>query len=334
MEASSSTNSNHREWFCHICQTDIEPLLTPDPICPNCHESFIEQTESSQDDPHDFALPDEPFINNNNGNANVRSFQSLFQAFLGFTGNSPQPPFHQEPQPDDDGGGLFAQAEHGQPYGLPTPAQAAHQAAERRLNSNPSSPSSPSSVASPQPVRNLAEFLNGAFAVPSEGHTNANDRPPRTNPSTTTNANDSDNENRALPNNLAQMLMSIMGAVGGNAPEQGRGGVQFSFSTGPGGMGMQFVRGGNATGGFNLGDYAFNQESLDNIITQLMEQVRFFTHFFVVYKALTIWAGSWALRAKTGNGRGHGGNSKVYHVGGFTVYVPFAQRGCQIDHIL
>ncbi|KAL8290223.1 hypothetical protein RQP46_003162 [Phenoliferia psychrophenolica] len=42
-------------YWCHDCRREIEALLVPDPICPECHGSFVEEiTPDAVDDPREF----------------------------------------------------------------------------------------------------------------------------------------------------------------------------------------------------------------------------------------------------------------------------------------
>ncbi|PAV22068.1 zinc finger 364 [Pyrrhoderma noxium] len=41
-------------WYCHQCNTEMRPLMTPEPQCENCHGTFVEKIEDPEDDPRDF----------------------------------------------------------------------------------------------------------------------------------------------------------------------------------------------------------------------------------------------------------------------------------------
>ncbi|KAG6335467.1 hypothetical protein ID866_3617 [Astraeus odoratus] len=41
-------------WYCHECNAEMRPLMTPDPVCASCHSSFVEMLGNSPDDPRQF----------------------------------------------------------------------------------------------------------------------------------------------------------------------------------------------------------------------------------------------------------------------------------------
>ncbi|KAN0100379.1 hypothetical protein V8E55_000363 [Tylopilus felleus] len=47
-------SSRESLWYCHQCQAEMRPLMTPNPICASCRGSFVEKLENPADDPRDF----------------------------------------------------------------------------------------------------------------------------------------------------------------------------------------------------------------------------------------------------------------------------------------
>ncbi|KAF5385369.1 hypothetical protein D9615_001229 [Tricholomella constricta] len=44
-------------WFCHECHAEMRPIMVPDPVCASCRGSFVEKMEDPADDPREFAHP-------------------------------------------------------------------------------------------------------------------------------------------------------------------------------------------------------------------------------------------------------------------------------------
>ncbi|KAH7930920.1 hypothetical protein BV22DRAFT_1053457 [Leucogyrophana mollusca] len=47
-------SSREPMWYCHQCHAEMRPLMTPDPVCASCHGSFVEKMENPTDDPREF----------------------------------------------------------------------------------------------------------------------------------------------------------------------------------------------------------------------------------------------------------------------------------------
>ncbi|KAK9760724.1 hypothetical protein K7432_014943, partial [Basidiobolus ranarum] len=83
---------NGRSHWCHQCQIEIAPMLTPHPTCPHCLGEFVEELEE-ENDPRDFFAQtetDEEFeFNETDVNMEGRSqevvniVQSMLQHLLG-----------------------------------------------------------------------------------------------------------------------------------------------------------------------------------------------------------------------------------------------------------
>lgn len=113
------------------------------------------------------------------------------------------------------------------------------------------------------PIRSLSDYLSNAFGGPPNQ------------PSTPT----AETTQQNSPSDLGSALFSMLGGMasggrgGQNSPGvagrtmQGPGGVRFFFSAGGG------ENGGNGLGFPGLGDFVFNESTLDNVISMLMAQV-------------------------------------------------------------
>ncbi|KAK9701050.1 hypothetical protein K7432_011923 [Basidiobolus ranarum] len=112
-ERSQNTTRGRTHW-CHQCQTDITPMLTPHPTCPHCLGEFVEEIED-ENDPRDFFAQvetDEEFDFNEGGpNTEGRNqevvniVQSMLQQLLGpnasITVETQGPGFPRGPTPFD-----------------------------------------------------------------------------------------------------------------------------------------------------------------------------------------------------------------------------------------
>jgi len=47
-------SSEETFWFCHECNAEMRPLMMPDPHCASCHGTFVEKLENSDDDPREY----------------------------------------------------------------------------------------------------------------------------------------------------------------------------------------------------------------------------------------------------------------------------------------
>ncbi|KAL1914482.1 uncharacterized protein VTP21DRAFT_8865 [Calcarisporiella thermophila] len=43
------------QYWCHVCHRQIQPLMVPTPTCPRCQTEFVEEIDSANDDPREFA---------------------------------------------------------------------------------------------------------------------------------------------------------------------------------------------------------------------------------------------------------------------------------------
>lgn len=91
----NNPGNNRRQYYCHSCQRNIEPLMAPELTCPHCNEGFVE--EIGENDPRDFAEQgmghetDEEYDDNMtftatgnppNGNEVVQLIQNMLQQLL------------------------------------------------------------------------------------------------------------------------------------------------------------------------------------------------------------------------------------------------------------
>ncbi|KAF8560103.1 hypothetical protein OG21DRAFT_1492507 [Imleria badia] len=213
-------------WYCHECNAEMRPLMTPHPICASCRGDFVEKLEDPADDPRDFQdrAPDVPDIPND--------FPGAFEGFLrsgswgsgdnSATGTSPPRPRSPPTQRARDTSpttGLHFEF-HSGPGGGSTRTYIL--GGSNTLGRSPPQPE--------RPVPSLFEFLR---------------REP-----------DNANNMRAPPDItgplMAQYLLTLFGR------EQDGRADPFSEL-----LGMPPSA--------RLGDYVFNQEALDQIMTQLAE---------------------------------------------------------------
>ncbi|KAG2156569.1 uncharacterized protein EDB93DRAFT_1310544, partial [Suillus bovinus] len=225
-------SSREPMWYCHECHAEMRPLMQPDPICASCQGTFVEKIEDPSDDP--------------------RAYQQ----------HAPRGGFDDE-IPPNLGGFLGAHScVHGK-----TPTAAITGNPRSR---SPTFPRSPEGV--PGGIR--LEFhstgpSHGATRTLFLGGPNTLNRPrspeQQRDGELPTMSEFLRRENQSGPRQpgditgpmMAQYLLALLGQG-----QTGRGLDPFAemFSLGPeGGPGGRW------------GDYVFNQEALDQVITQIME---------------------------------------------------------------
>ncbi|KAH9920226.1 uncharacterized protein BXZ73DRAFT_91960 [Epithele typhae] len=233
-------------WYCHE---------VPDPHCASCNGTFVEKIEDPADDPRQFGLADGGHWGNGPLPGDMDTFLSGLRSILG--GGAPVPPMAPTPPP------------------APVPPY-----------NNNSSNSNDASHTTTTTTRNLGR--NGQFTIRIErsstsggrtrtvvtggpqpgggGNADTAGEVPRLSQFVPRNADGSPQERANITGPLlTQYLLALMGnGLGGN-----RNGDPFAElfggMFGPGGM----PPGGGENG--RWGDYVFNQEALDQIISQIME---------------------------------------------------------------
>ncbi|OSD06197.1 hypothetical protein PYCCODRAFT_1405126 [Trametes coccinea BRFM310] len=238
-------------WYCHECHAEMRPLMVPDPHCASCNGTFVERIENPADDPRVFQLADAGHWDDGPLPAGMEAFFSGLQSIL--RGANPPPP----PAATSSN----------------STARASSPDAQRSSNdgNRPSSSTDQSFTGrngpftirierSNTPSGRMRTFVLGGPPVVPVGAGGSGEVPrlsqfsPR-NPDGT----QQDRPNITGPM-LAQYLLALMGP--------GRSGDPFTDLLG-GMFGPAGMPPGAESG--RWGDYVFNQEALDQIISQIME---------------------------------------------------------------
>ncbi|KAJ1667105.1 hypothetical protein IW140_001641 [Coemansia sp. RSA 1813] len=286
-------------YWCHQCQREISPMMAPNPICPRCHGDFVEEIET-ENDPRDFLAGadtgnehDQDEMENEFGGAGNynQELQTMLQDMLSNMMGRPIPTTadgedqtgqqrQQQPQaspadaadgndngntpgsiPDNSGAGQSGT--FGRSIGTAETAgsQDRRFPGLRTWTSNMGGAQVSFSVGSFSPE----EFASRVSATAAGG---GQRRPGNDNGDVNDQQRESGDDMRRpmfidpeenAPLTLGTLVSSLLGALGGaSRGEDGQG---------PGGMSQLF---GVPIG--NLGDYAWGQNSLDDIITNLMDQ--------------------------------------------------------------
>ncbi|KAJ2509716.1 hypothetical protein H4217_008207 [Coemansia sp. RSA 1939] len=290
-------------YWCHQCQNEISPMMAPNPICPRCHGDFVEEIEA-ENDPRDFLTGgdagngnDEDEMENEFGGAGNynQELQTMIQDMLsnimgrqipttegeqGQTGDQ-----RQQPSSSTDGGAAGNNNNNSSiPGSMPNSSSAGRSGTFGRAT-NASSGTADSGERQFPGMRTWSSNVGGTHVSFSVGGFSpeafANRAPAtasggggtqrRTGNDSGVSADqqrDSGDDGRRpmfidpeenAPLTLGNLVSSLLGALGGaSRGEDGQG---------PGGMSQLF---GVPIG--NLGDYAWGQNSLDDIITNLMDQ--------------------------------------------------------------
>ncbi|KAG0050739.1 hypothetical protein BGZ83_004486 [Gryganskiella cystojenkinii] len=260
----SSGTTQGKQYWCHKCQREITPILTPDPVCPNCYNDFVEEIEATND-PRTFAVqpPDATRGNNNNsqypgtqstGERNVRradepvNLEDLFQLWQAVA--NPQ---------------RAAQQQHSELI-----QQWEQRNQQREQRQQPASPFA-------GPGHTTSSSHSFVFSSGPSGFTRT---------VTTIGPDGRPQTTRTSTGGSAGSNMSGTGSDGDSGEPQwhtapsfingllNRLGIQFSYTTDPRAL-QGFMGGGGGAGLFpmvgNPGDYAWGQGGLDDIISQMME---------------------------------------------------------------
>ncbi|KAG1757234.1 hypothetical protein EDB19DRAFT_1656424 [Suillus lakei] len=232
-------SSREPMWYCHECHVEMRPLMQPDPICASCHGSFVEKIEDPSDDPRAYQQHaprggfDDEMPPNIGGLLGARSFMHAVRPHMEKT---PTAALSGSPRPRSP---TFPRSPEGGTGGI-------------RLEFHSTGPSYGGAP------RTL--FLGGPNTLNRPHSPEQRDR------DVPTMSEFLRRENQSGPRHpgditgpmMAQYLLALLG----HGPT-GRGMDPFAemFSLGPEGGGP----------GGRWGDYVFNQEALDQVITQIME---------------------------------------------------------------
>ncbi|KAI0363637.1 hypothetical protein BV20DRAFT_975484 [Pilatotrama ljubarskyi] len=234
-------------WYCHECHAEMRPLMVPDPHCASCNGTFVERIENPADDPREFQFADGGHLDDGPLPADMDVFLTGLRNIL--RGPNPPPPTStasssstarsmspQARRASGDGSGLA---------GSPDQRTAGRngQFTIRIERSNAPGGRTRTFVLGNPPAAEGDEMPRLSQFAPRNLDGTSQDRPNITGPM------------------LAQYLLALMGP--------GRAGDPFSQLLG-GMFGPAGMPPGGAESG-RWGDYVFNQEALDQIITQIME---------------------------------------------------------------
>ncbi|KAK4702728.1 hypothetical protein P7C70_g3490, partial [Phenoliferia sp. Uapishka_3] len=253
-------------YYCHDCRAEVEAILVPDPLCPRCHGSFVEEItpESDPSDLYEDGGADGIFA----GLAGGREPVLLRFAGPGGSGGVVlQAGGAREGQQREDAGpppvnplsaimqalGLLPPAGRGDAF--------AEGGAARANGGGPAPASGPGAEVrsghrdGQVPIQNLASFLGEAFGPP-----HAADHP-QNNPFAEGGYEEPEpyrepeHGRQGMPGTPMDYLMTLLQSIGG-----GQGQVLFG---GPGG------------GARNLGDFAWGEAGFNQILQDLMDQNSF-----------------------------------------------------------
>ncbi|PIL31475.1 hypothetical protein GSI_06177 [Ganoderma sinense ZZ0214-1] len=241
-------------WYCHECHSEMRPLMVPDPHCASCNGTFVERIENPTDDPRDFQMTDPAHWEDGPIPADMDAFFRLAGLRSILRGpNSPPPTATSSSYPT---------------------ARPTSPGSRRSSGDRPRSPNEPQTFTTGRnndftiriersgPQGSLRTVVLGR--PPNSG--GGTDEVPRLSqfaPPRNADGTQQDRPNITGPM-LAQYLLGFMGPGHGVDPLQ----ELLGGMLGPPGRGVP--RGGGPEDG-RWGDYVFNQQALDQIITQIME---------------------------------------------------------------
>ncbi|KAJ2400663.1 hypothetical protein GGI23_001892 [Coemansia sp. RSA 2559] len=281
-------------YWCHQCQREISPMMAPNPICPRCHGDFVEEIES-ENDPRDFLVGadadnehDQDEMENEFGGAGNynQELQSMLQDMLSNMMGRQMPIVADgEDQAGNHQRTSSTNATDGNdnariPGAMPD-SSSAGQAATLRRSANaadgyesrfPGMHTWTSNMGGTHVTFSMGSFSPGALGSRATATASTASGEHRRDGSNGGDGNRQqqeagDNTRRPMfidpeenaPLTLGTLVSSLLGALGGvSRGEDGQGAS---------GMSQLF---GVPIG--NLGDYAWGQGSLDDIITNLMDQ--------------------------------------------------------------
>ncbi|PCH34197.1 hypothetical protein WOLCODRAFT_22530 [Wolfiporia cocos MD-104 SS10] len=88
-------SSREAAWYCHECHSETHPLMVPDPHCERCHSDFVEMIENAADDPRAPQAPPFGDYGDDTFPPDVDSFFAATRALLGAF--APHPPREADP---------------------------------------------------------------------------------------------------------------------------------------------------------------------------------------------------------------------------------------------
>ncbi|EIW64009.1 uncharacterized protein TRAVEDRAFT_55066 [Trametes versicolor FP-101664 SS1] len=237
-------SSREPMWYCHECHAEMRPLMVPDPHCASCNGTFVEKIENPADDPRGFRVADGGQWDNGALPGDMDAFLTGLRRIL----RPPQPP--------------TASASSNSRSRSPT-ARRSSSDSYRQAGSSDTRTTGRTSPFTLRIERTNAPGGRTRTFVLGGQPTAAGDELPRLSqfaPPRNLDGTAQDRPNITGPM-LAQYLLALMGP--------GRGGDPFSDMLG-GMFGPAGMPPGGAESG-RWGDYVFNQEALDQIISQIME---------------------------------------------------------------
>ncbi|KAI0778698.1 hypothetical protein BD413DRAFT_115422 [Trametes elegans] len=239
-------SSREPMWYCHECHSEMRPLMVPDPHCASCNGTFVERIENPADDPREFQVAEGGHWDDGalplGADAFLAGLRSILQA--------PIPPRTTATTSSTTSRPASPEARRSSSDGARSTSVPDQRTAGRNgqftirieRSNNPDGRTRTFVLGGSQPagddeIPRLSQF------APRNTDGTQQDRPNITGPM------------------LAQYLLALMGP--------GRAGDPFSEL-----LGGMFGPAGMPTGGpesGRWGDYVFNQEALDQIISQIME---------------------------------------------------------------
>ncbi|KAI9505182.1 hypothetical protein GGI25_002246 [Coemansia spiralis] len=279
-------------FWCHQCRREISPMMAPNPVCPRCHGDFVEEIEA-ENDPRDFLAStdadndhDEDEMENEFGGAGNynQELQTMLQDMLSHIMGRPLNATGGNNQTGEQEGqdteatnnehsdirlpGAMPGTNNGSgdngTFGRSTTSGSSADQGERRFpglrtwtsNLGGGHVSVSVSSFSPENLASRATAASGQRQSESTGD-GSTDQQQRSSEDVRRPMFIDPEENAPLTlGNLVSSLMSALGGVSRGEDGQGNGGINPIFGVPIG----------------NLGDYAWGQNSLDDIITHLMEQ--------------------------------------------------------------
>ncbi|KAI0361065.1 hypothetical protein OH77DRAFT_1585238 [Trametes cingulata] len=233
-------------WYCHECHAEMRPLMVPDPHCASCNGTFVERIENPADDPREFQLADGGHWDDGPLPADMDVFLTGLRNIL--RGPNPPPPT-QTASSSSTARSASPEARRASGDGFGAAGAPDQRTAGR---------TSPFTIrierSSAPGGRTRTVVLGGPPNAGGDGIPRLSQFAPR-NPDGT----QQDRPNITGPM-LAQYLLALMGP--------GRAGDPFAELLG-GMFGPAGMPPGAESG--RWGDYVFNQEALDQIISQIME---------------------------------------------------------------
>ncbi|GBE77416.1 hypothetical protein SCP_0102890 [Sparassis crispa] len=226
-------------WYCHECHAEMRPLMVPDPHCASCNGTFVEKMDNPTDDPREFQHVHE---DDEDG-----ALPGDMDDFLGWS--SPFPSVFIGPTLTALAAGLSTllntRSPGPGPGAGPIPSSPGQQSSrsDRRGSGftiriqNGGPPGMRTVIIGGSPRQ------SGTDQIPSMTEYNTRNRDTITGPL------------------MAQYLLAML-----SQRTMGDGGTNLFQDF----LGV-FGAGGEGGGSGRLGDYVFNQEALDQIITQIME---------------------------------------------------------------